>query len=703
MGLFANLKKPLAAYLDKSQIDKIYQAFLFAEDAHSQQKRSSGEPYITHPVAVAMILAEMHLDSETIMAALMHDVMEDTHIEKNVIGEKFGDKVADLVDGVSKLTQIHFENKAEAQAENFRKMVLAMAKDIRVVLVKLADRLHNIRTLAALSPEKKRRIAHETMEIYVPLANRLGMHNFCMELENLCFEATHPHRFVVLKKAVKTAIGNRKAVISTITKALHKRFTDVGLGSALIVGREKHLFSIYHKMQKKNLLFNQIMDVYGFRIIVDDLDECYRALGIVHNLYRPDNDRFKDYIAIPKANGYQSLHTTLFGPYGVPIEIQIRTKQMHDTAEKGIAAHWLYKKNDERIGFTTDQRTQAWLESLLELQQAAATSMEFIENVKSDLFPDEVYVFTPKGTIMELPQGSTVVDFAYAVHTDVGNSCVAAKIDRRYVPLSTVLSNGQTIEIITAPNSTPKSVWLDFVKTAKAKNKVKQFIKRIKQSESVHLGKHLLDNALHSLSTALKNIAAEDIQRVLQDSQMQTKDELFEAIGTGYLIPVLVAQRLVDKSAEQKIIHGNKPVIIKGAEGLLMHFADCCHPIPGDSIIGYFEGHKGITVHVNDCKTMSFADEPDRYITLQWSNELTSLFKAAINCEVYDRIGVLTDITQIFATLKVDVTDVKVLDSGSGSRILRFVIKVHDRNHLAKIILQIRKSPHVVRVSRKRY
>tara|TARA_R110000868_G_scaffold380784_1_gene646923 strand:+ start:92765 stop:94882 length:2118 start_codon:yes stop_codon:yes gene_type:complete len=704
MRLFAKLRKHLSKYLDKKQIELIHQAFLFAADAHKEQTRSSGEPYITHPVTVACILADMHMDPETIMAALMHDVMEDTNIDKSTIAEKFGDAVAMLIDGVSKLTQIKFENKAEAQAENFRKMILAMAKDIRVILVKLADRLHNMRTLASLRPDKRRRIARETMDIYVPIAKRLGMHTLRIELENLCFQAIHPERFRIIEKAVEQARGNRKGVITVIEKAIKTKLGTGKIKLCSVTGREKHLYSIYRKMKTKRLPLSDIMDVYAFRIILEDADDCYRVLGLMHNLYKPVPERFKDYIAIPKANGYQSLHTTLFGPYGVPLEIQIRSEKMDATAEKGIAAHWLYKQG-KKNRLHTDKRTQAWLERLLEIQRSAASTMEFVENVKFDLFPDEVYVFTPSGDIVELPRGATIVDFAYAVHSDVGNRCVAGKVDRRFAPLSTSLSNGQTVEIITAENTTPKPAWLDFVVTGKARGNIKHYMKHQQRSESVNLGNALLGNALQELSVKLTQLPKENVARVLNESNFKDVDEMYSAVGRGYYSPVLLAKRLtgnIDENIEV-ISSLSEPVAIRGVEGMMMHFGKCCHPIPGDAIIGYIESERGMIVHAVNCRHVAdFADEPQKYIPLSWDERVQGDFDVSVGLQLKNSRGVLAELANKLAESNVNIQDVRVLEKSSEYSTVSILLSVQNRSQLADAMRNLRKIKSVVKINREK-
>jgi guanosine-3',5'-bis(diphosphate) 3'-pyrophosphohydrolase len=586
--LFDSLKDVAQEYLTEPQIEALRQSYVVAKDAHEGQTRSSGEPYIIHPVAVARILAEMRLDIETLQAALLHDVIEDTEVTKEELEAQFGTTVAELVDGVSKLDKLKFRDRKEAQAENFRKMVLAMVQDIRVILIKLADRTHNMRTLGALRPDKKRRIARETLEIYSPLAHRLGIHNIKTELEELGFEALYPNRYRVLKEVVKSARGNRKEMIQRIHDEIEGRLDEVGL-NARVFGREKNLFSIYNKMKTKEQRFHTIMDIYAFRVVVEDADTCYRVLGQVHSLYKPRPGRMKDYIAVPKANGYQSIHTSMVGPHGVPVEVQIRTEDMDQMADKGVAAHWSYKGNGERTGTTAQVKAQRWMQSLLELQQSAGNSFEFIENVKSDLFPDEIYVFTPKGRIVELPVGATAVDFAYAVHTDVGNTCVGARVDRNPYPLSKSLKNGQTIEIISAPGARPNAAWLNYVVTSRARTKIRQVLKTMRREESITLGRRLLNHALGERS--LSDISEENIAHVLGDLKVESIDDLLADIGLGELMSIVIARRLLGDADELTEIDSNtdgnkKKLPIRGAEGILLTFANCCHPIPDGSWIG---------------------------------------------------------------------------------------------------------------------
>lgn len=618
MYLFEGLKESASGYLEPEQVELLKQAYQVARDAHEGQMRTSGEPYITHPVAVARILAEMRLDHETLMAALLHDTIEDTHVTKEDLAEQFGEAVAELVEGVSKLDKLKFRDKKEAQAENFRKMMMAMTQDIRVILIKLADRTHNMRTLGALRPDKRRRIARETLEIYAPIANRLGIHNIKTELEDLGFQAYYPMRYRVLKEVVKAARGNRKELIQGIEAAVLTRLNDAGI-KGKVKGREKNLYSIYNKMQSKELQFQEVMDIYAFRVIVDSIDTCYRVLGAMHGLYKPRPGRFKDYIAIPKANGYQSLHTSLFGPHGVPVEIQIRTEDMDQMADKGVAAHWAYKGGADGQGTTTQVRARKWMQSLLELQQSASTSFEFVENVKTELFPEEIYVFTPEGRILELPVNATAVDFAYEVHTDVGNTCVGARVNRQAYPLSQPLISGQTVEIITAKGARPNAAWLNFVVTGKARAKIRQVLKSLKADDAIALGRRLLNHALGK--TKLDSIPAEQIDKVVRDTKHANLNSLLADIGLGNAMSIVIAQRLIGDNLENQESRDSHLMPIRGAEGMLVTFANCCRPIPGDAVIAHVSQGKGLVVHMENCANIrGYQGEPDKYIPVQWDN-----------------------------------------------------------------------------------
>ncbi len=705
MRLFKKLRSKLD-YLDPEQIQQIHEAYLTALAAHRDQKRNTGEPYITHPVAVACILADMRLDYHTIMAALLHDIIEDTPLTKIDLASKFGDVVAELVDGVSKLTQIEFFSRAEAQAENFRKMVLAMARDIRVIIIKLADRLHNMRTLATLLPEKRRRIAQETMEIFAPIAKRLGMHDLAVELEELSFMAHNPRRYNVLHKVVEESRGERKKVLNLVSKTLQEGLAKTHLPSCTVTGREKPLYSIYRKMRGKHRHFNEIMDVYAFRIIVDDVDTCYRILGLVHRLFKPVPKKFKDYIAIPKANGYQSLHTVLFGPYGYPIEMQIRTTEMDHHATSGIAAHWLYKTSEEKSD-SAQVRAQQWVKNLLELQRDTGSSLEFIESVKLDLFPDEVYVFTPQGKIMRLPAGATAVDFAYSVHTDIGNSCVAAKINRQLSPLSSALISGQTVEIITDSRAKPNPAWLDFVVTRQARNSIRQFLKNQRKTESIALGENLLKQALRQHNLSLKKIPSDVLQFVLEEAKFDNLIDLLAEIGLGNRLPALVSKRIADLSLQRRAADTSpetpkeKPLIIKGTEGMVVTFAECCSPIPGDPIIGIIVSGEGIIVHSEQCRRLDkLRGRPDTYMALRWDEHNQQTFQVTIRVEAVDEPRLLAKMAAAISDAEANISDVSVQNQHGSHYQLTFKLAVYNRVHLARVIRLLRRIPAVTRITR---
>jgi GTP diphosphokinase / guanosine-3',5'-bis(diphosphate) 3'-diphosphatase len=704
--LISDLCTLLESYLSHDQVQEVYRAYLFGAEAHDGQHRLSGEPYIYHPLAVAKILAEMHMDYQSIMAAILHDVIEDTGTAKEQLAGEFGAEVAELVDGVSKLTQIKFETQAEAQAENFRKMLLAMVRDIRVILVKLADRLHNMRTLGSMPPEKRRRIARETLEIYVPIATRLGMNALRVELDDLGFAALYPMRHRVLSVALRNARGNRKEILNKIETAIKRRLRQEEMPGE-VQSREKHLYSLYKKMRSKNLSFNDVFDVYAFRIVVDKVDTCYRVLGIMHSLYKPVPGRFKDYIAIPKANGYQSLHTVLFGPYGVPIEVQIRTADMNQVAESGIAAHWLYKSSGDEGN--TGERAREWLRGLLEMQKNAGNSLEFIENVKIDLFPDEVYVFTPKGEIMELMRGATAVDFAYAVHTDVGNTCIAAKIDRRLSPLRTPLFNGQTVEVITAPGAHPNPTWLNFVVTGKARASIRSYLKNLKRDEAINLGRRLLDKSLAEYSLSSGNIPRERYEQLLKEFNLKSVEDLFDAIGLGNRMAVLVARRLAPGDAVPDSAHdgeGKTPsraLSIKGTEGMVLTYAKCCHPIPGDRIVGFVSAGRGIVIHAASCKNIAeYRHHPEKLIDVQWEARPEGEYTAEIRVEVANQRGVLATIAAAIAEMGSNIENVDIEERDGMTSSLIFTITVHDRVHLARLMRRIRSIQLVMRIYRTR-
>lgn len=711
MSTIEDLVDRLRGYLKPEEIQQVRRAYYFAEQAHDGQRRRSGEHYVTHPLAVATILANMHMDHQSLMAAMLHDVIEDTPVTKDALAKQFGETVADLVDGVSKLTQIHFEDKALAQAENFQKMALAMAKDIRVILVKLADRLHNMRTLGALRPDKKRRIARETLDIYSPIAARLGINTIRTELEELGFEGMHPMRYERLKRAVQSVRGNRKQVIREIQNALQTCIDEEELGGK-VFGREKHLLSLYRKMRARRKSFSEVMDVYGFRIVTDKVDTCYRILGAIHNLYKPVPGRFKDYIAIPKANGYQSLHTSLIGMNGIPIEVQIRTREMESMANNGIAAHWLYKSEQEESakGMTgaSHARARQWVKGLLEMQQRAGNSLEFIEHVKMDLFPDEVYVFTPKGDIMELPSGATAVDFAYAVHTDVGNSCVAARINRRLSPLSAHLESGQSVEIITAPSARPNLAWLSFVATAKARSAIRHYLKNQQRAESVSLGKRLLNKALDAFDKQYDDIPKNQIEALLKEFQYETEQDLLDAIGLGNRMAFGVARALIGQegnSAEQDPTPAstNNKLAISGTEGMVTSYARCCHPIPGDPVLGHISSGRGIVIHMDTCRNIAdIRDDSNRCVPMDWSEGVTGDFTVVIRVEAEHQKGFIASLAALITEADANIEKITTEERDARLTMVNIEMGITNRVHLAKVMRRIRKLTNVNRITRAR-
>lgn len=698
------LLNKLETYLPPAQVDRVRDAYEFGAEAHEGQKRLSGEPYIAHPVAVAHILADLHLDAPTIVAAILHDVIEDTPTAKDEIAERFGADVAELVDGVSKLDHIQFRSRAEAQAESFRKMLLAMVRDIRVIMVKLADRTHNMRTLGSVPPAKRRTVARETLEIYAPIANRLGIHSVKSELEELGFKALYPSRHRVIEKAIKKARGNQKQFVGKIAENLRGALAKAGV-KGRVEGREKHLYSIYQKMRRKRVPLSSVVDVFGFRLVVDSVDTCYRVLGIVHSLYRPMPGRFKDYIAIPRINGYQSLHTTLFGPNGMPIEVQIRTEDMHRIAESGIAAHWQYKTGEESndAGRAYRDRASEWLQHLMEMPHSGNSAEEFMESVKLDLFPDKVYVFTPRGEIRRLPRNATAVDFAYSVHTDIGNHCVAAKVDRRLVPLRTPLRNGQTVEIITAKGATPNPAWVNFVVTAKARAAIRHYLRGLKQSEAIELGKRMLGQALQEVSLTLKKIPEERLQNVAAELNLKTPDELFERIGLGERLPALVARRLLPNQGPQPTpsTAQAEPLAIAGTEGMVVSYARCCFPIPNDPIMAYLSTGRGVVIHREACGNLrNYRKQPDKWLSVTWRPDVNRLFNVEVRIDVANRMGVLAAIASNIATTDTNIEHVSVDERDGDASTLVFDLQVRDRKHLAHAIKSLRKMPEVLRVAR---
>lgn len=686
------------AYLPQDTRDKVHLAFELAREAHAPQIRTSGEPYILHPLHVALTLAEMRLDGDSICAALLHDVLEDTPIQKHLLEKDFGHEVAELVDGVSKLTQMEFASKAEAQAENFRKMLLAMTRDIRVILVKLADRLHNMSTLVCLPQAKQQRIARETLEIYAPIANRLGMHTVRVSLEELAFQAIYPLRHRILHDAVFKARGDRTEALQRIHQAISQQLAQLGIEQSQVLGRQKHLFSIYQKMLRKHLSFSEIMDIYGFRIVVKDIDTCYRALGAVHNLFKPVPGKFKDYIAIPKANSYQSLHTILFGPGGVPIEIQIRTRDMDNYAEYGIAAHWLYKQDEARVNLTQLKVSQ-WLRSVIEMQQVSGNSQEFIESVKIDLFPDEVYLFTPKGQIRELPGGATAIDFAYAVHTDIGDRCVGVRINRRPAALSTRLMNGQTIEIITNLEASPKPEWLNFVVTGRARSRIRQYLKENHFDASIALGKQLLLNALMTLGEQNPNLNDHQQKRLLKHYYFDNFEALLAEIGMGRLTPLEVAQTLLGQMALGPLSF--IPLIIKGTEGMIIKFADCCHPIPSDAIVGLLTPGTGLRVHRETCRELpSLLKPPVQKLPLTWQEAIEESFKALLRVDVENKQGVLARLTNALAEAATNIIDIKVVADDGVFSTVELLLTVKHQQQLQQAIDRLKSIASVLKVIR---
>jgi GTP diphosphokinase / guanosine-3',5'-bis(diphosphate) 3'-diphosphatase len=686
-------------YLKPKDIDRLADAYRFSEAAHAGQTRQSGDPYISHPLAVAEILAEWHLDGQTLMAALLHDVTEDTSVTNDEISDTFGKPVAELVDGVSKLDRIEFQSAEDAQAENFRKMLLAMARDVRVILIKLADRLHNMRTLGAVSPAKRRRVARETMEIYAPIANRLGLNGLYHELQELAFSHLYPARYKVLAKATKAARGNRREMIGRSLEAIRRKLTDGGI-DAQVHGREKHVYSTYRKMIEKHLSFSEVHDIFGIRVILKDVPSCYLALGALHALYKPIPGKFKDYIAIPKANGYQSIHTDLIGHYGVPVEVQIRTDQMHRLAESGVASHWMYKDDADKLS-ELQKQTHQWLQSLLEIQHQSGDPQEFLEHVKVDLFPDEVYVFTPKGRILSLPRGATAVDFAYAVHTDIGNRCVAAKVNGELVPLRTELRNGDRVEIITASHAKPNPGWLQYVRTGKARSNIRHFLKTMQYEESAGLGERLLEQALRGVRSGMAEIDDTAWDRVVRDGGARSKEELLADIGLGKRLPAVIARRLVKRSEKDE---SKTPgaVTIRGTEGMAVQLASCCRPIPGDAIVGSIKKGQGLVVHLSDCRSSvrSRKNEPDQWIDVEWDPRTSRLFQAGINVTVQNQRGVLAKVASEIAEAGSNIDAISMEEDRTVYTTMHLVLEVANRQHLARVMRAVKRLPDVKKVSR---
>ncbi|HEY9201776.1 MAG TPA: RelA/SpoT family protein [Gammaproteobacteria bacterium] len=700
--LISDLCRIVEDYMNPDQVRDVYRAYLFGAQAHEGQYRKTGEPYIYHPISVARILAEMHMDSKSICAAILHDVIEDTLATKQDVADRFGDDVAELVDGVSKLTEFKFKNKKEQQAINIQKVLMAMAKDIRVILIKLADRLHNMRTLGVMRPDKRRRIARETLDIYVPLARRLGINTLRLELEDLGFNAMYPMRYRILEHAMMQQAGHRKEVVQKINNALTSRLAEMHI-DANINARKKHPYSIYKKMRQKNLSYKNIFDVYGMRVIVDSVDDCYRVLGAVHNLFKPIPGKFKDYIAIPKENGYQSLHTILFGPHAIPIEVQIRTLEMDNFAETGIAAHWLYKENSDGSSIDVGGRTREWLTGILEMQQSAGDSVEFLENVKVDLFPDELYVYTPRGDIVKLPKNSTPIDFAYSVHTDVGHTCVACKVDHRFAPLDTPLYSGQTVEVVTSAGAHPNPGWLDFVVTAKARSNIRNYLKNTRSEDAIAQGRRLLSRLLLEKNITLEEMPEETYQPLLEEYGFSSLNQLLEDIGMGNRPAGLVVKRLFpgDEQDEQDIVPGRPALAIQGTEGMVVSYARCCHPIPGDQIVGKLSKGRGLVIHQNSCRNIAHERlQNDNMIDVKWADEASGDYACQLSLHVQNERGVLARLATIISDEAANIEHVEVEDKDGLSTNIMFLISVKNRDHLAKIMRRLRRVHSVLRVFR---
>ncbi|MDA7691780.1 bifunctional (p)ppGpp synthetase/guanosine-3',5'-bis(diphosphate) 3'-pyrophosphohydrolase [Methylophilaceae bacterium] len=700
----SRLTQLIKTYLPKKEVDKVWEAYRFSEKAHSGQKRRSGEAYISHPVSVACIAARFHLDSQSIQAALLHDVVEDTQVTESDIELKFGKQVSILVTGLSKLDKVEFQDANEAQAENFRKMLLAMTQDVRVMLIKLSDRLHNMQTIQSLDESRKIRIAQETVDIYAPIANRLGLNNLYQELEDLCFEVLHPVRYKTIQKAIKASRGNRKEVIEKISNEISNKLNSVKTKSE-ITGREKNPASIHRKMLEDQTGFNQINDIYAFRIIVNDINDCYLTLGTLHSLYNPIPGKFKDYIAIPKANGYQSLHSTLLGPFGVPVEIQIRTKNMHQLAEAGVAAHWLYKTKDAHV---TDlqQKTNQWLKRMLEIQNDSSNSLEFLEHLKVDLFPDEVYVFSPDGKIFALPKNSSTIDFAYAVHSDVGNKAVSAKINQILVPLRTKLSTGDHVEIITSTLAKPNPTWLNFVITGKARSQIRNYLRSAESKDLIFLGEKMLNNALNAFHIHPTAIKKKHWNKLILDYHVESKDEILMDIALGKKVNVMVAHQLTNLmdgvASNKKQTKMLDVITIKGSDDMAIQLANCCHPIPGDPILGYINKDKGLVIHTHDCKIVNeLSLEHDRWVDVEWEPDSEKLFNVRLSVLVVNERGMLGKIASVIADAESNIDNVSLQDmDGSPFATLNFVVQVRHRLHLAELIRNLRKITKVNKITR---
>jgi GTP diphosphokinase / guanosine-3',5'-bis(diphosphate) 3'-diphosphatase len=712
---FAALTDRLKRYLSNADIQRIKEAYRFSDAAHLGQFRKSGEPYITHPIAVAEVLADWKLDAAAIQAALLHDVLEDSGVAKQELAARFGPIVAELVDGVSKLDRLRFDSNEEQQAESFRKMLLAMARDVRVILIKLADRLHNVRTLDAMELPKRRRIARETLDIYAPIAHRLGLNAIYRELLEQSFARLHPLRYQTLQKAVLAARGNRREVLGKIFEAVRRALSAAKI-KAEVYGREKTIYGIYRKMVEKRLSFSEVLDIYGLRIVVPTRADCYLALGVLHALFKPVPGRFKDYIAIPKVNGYQSLHTTLIGPYAAPVEFQIRTQEMHHVAESGVAAHWLYKEDDSSLS-ELQSRTHQWLQSLLEIQSQTGDSAELMENIKVDLFPDKVYVFTPKGKIVSLPRGATPIDFAYSIHTDVGNRCVAVRINGDVQPLRTELRNGDVVEVVTGPVARPNPSWLGFVRTGRARAEIRHFLRTMKREESVALGENLLARAAQQLNFSIVEVSQARWDTLVRDAQARDRDEILADVGLGRRLAVVVARQLAmtpnpgeengTESAPERARTGPAvaaPVVIRGTEGMALQMAKCCAPIPGDEIVGHMRKDQGLAVHQTDCMYAARARraDPERWVDLQWADDTAGTYAVNLDVSAANERGVLGRIAVALAEADSNILSVHLEDENAEQALIHFKLQIHDRRHLARLMRMMRRIKQVSRVTRVR-
>ncbi len=695
------LELRLTEYLPSAQILKVRLAYQIGAMAHDGQTRKSGEAYITHPIAVAGILADLRLDAEALCAAILHDTLEDTPLPRSQIVDMFGETVAELVDGVTKLDKIQFASQQEAVAESFRKMMLAMSRDLRVILIKLADRLHNMRTLDSMSTASRRRIARETLEIYAPIAQRLGMNRIKSELQDLGFRALYPMRHKVIAKRIASQPVMRREALATIEAQVAQKLTQEGL-PVRVVSRVKAPWSIYSKMKQENKSFDQVMDVFGFRVVVQKVMQCYHALGAVHSLFKPLDAKFRDFIAIPKANGYQSLHTLLFGPYGSPVEVQIRTEEMDLVAERGVAAHWLYK-NAGRTSNSAQIRAQDWVRGLVDSQDNSDSSIEFLENVKIDLFPDEVYLFTPKGDIFSLPRNATTLDYAYAVHTDVGNHAVAARVDKKLVPLRMKLISGQTVEIITAPSASPSPQWLEFVVTSKARTAIRHSLKHLEHENAVDLGHRMLDRALENLDSSLDRVAGKGLDQYLQEHRYRRLEELLSDIAMGNRMPASVAQVLVQdenslplskKSGTKRTgmhRHGEQ-ILINGSERGVLSFAACCYAVPGDDIMGYLSAGKGVVVHRMDCPNMvDYRKHPERFVPMAWDRTVEGDYRVNLRIETDNKPGTLAQVAAAIAECNSNIDSVQYREPDAQMSVMEFVIEVRNRKHLADVIRRVRR------------